>query len=138
MFVCLNEFFVNVINYTSKYFEIPQLPNASSDIVITHMRSIFARHGKSKVVFIDNGPQYCSHGFNKFSKSWTELLKLLKKPSKNAERIIVTLALHITKNRSGTSTYELRLKKKLETLVPLLNVNVNTKTKLKKPTLSQY
>ena len=46
------------------------------------------------------------------------------------------LALCTTKNSSGTSA-ELLMKRKLRTLVPLLNVNANTKTKLKKPTLSQ-
>ena len=50
---------------------------------------------------------------------------------------LAMLALHITKNRSGTSTSELLMKKKLETLVLSLNVNVNTKTKLKKPTVSK-
>ena len=33
-----------VIDHTSKYFEQTQQPNASSDTIITHMRSIFARH----------------------------------------------------------------------------------------------
>ena len=40
--VCLNKLYLIVIDYTSKYFEIAQLPGASSDTVITHMRSIFA------------------------------------------------------------------------------------------------
>ena len=47
------------------------------------------------------------------------------------------LALHTTKNSSGTSASELLMKRKLQTLVPSLNVNANTKTKLKKPTLGQ-
>ena len=45
------------------------------------------------------------------------------------------LALRTTKNTSGT--FELLKKRKLQTLAPSLNVNVNTKTKLKKPTVSQ-
>ena len=70
LFVCLNKLYLIVIDYTSKYFEIAQLPDTSLDTVITHMRSIFARHGIPKVVFRDNGPQYSSHEFKKFSKSW--------------------------------------------------------------------
>ena len=70
LFVCLRKLYLIVIDYTSKYFEVAHLPNASSDTVITHMRSIFARHSISKVVFSDNGPQYNSHKFKKFSKSW--------------------------------------------------------------------
>ena len=56
LFVCLNKLYLIVIDYTSKYFEIAQLPDVSSDTVITHVRSIFARHGIPKVVFSDNGP----------------------------------------------------------------------------------
>ena len=47
------------------------------------------------------------------------------------------LALRTTKSRSGTSASELLLKRKLQTLVPLLRVNANTKTELKKTTISQ-
>ena len=160
LLVCLNKLYLIVIDYTSKYFEIAQLPDASSDTVITHMRSIFARHGIPKVVFSDNGPQYSSHEFKKFSKSWDFIHKTSssKFPQSNGflERAIQTikkplrkcreddndpylsmLALHTTKNSSGTSTSELLMKRKLQTLIPSLNVNANTKTKLKKPTLSQ-
>ena len=47
------------------------------------------------------------------------------------------LALRTTKSSSCKSTLELLMKRKLRTLVPLLHVNVNTKTKLKKATSSQ-
>ena len=160
LFVCLNKLYLIVIDYTSKYFEIAQLPDASSDTVITHMRSIFARHGVPKVVFSDNGLQYSSHEFNKFSKSWDFIHKTSSPefPQSNGfvERAIQTIkktlrkcredgsdpylamvALRTTRNSSGTSTSELLMKRKLQTIVPLLNVNTNTKTKRKKPTLSQ-
>ena len=72
LFVCLNKLYLIVIDYTSKYFELAQLPNlsASSHSVITHMRIIFAQHDIPKVVFSDNGPEYTSHEFEKLSKSW--------------------------------------------------------------------
>ena len=41
LFVSLNNLYLIVIDYTSKYFELARLPNASSDTVITHMKSIF-------------------------------------------------------------------------------------------------
>ena len=47
------------------------------------------------------------------------------------------LALCTRKNSSGTSPSELLTKRKLRTLVPPLNVNENTKTKLKRPTVRQ-
>ena len=160
LFVYLNKLYLIVIDCNSKYFEIAQLPDASSDTVITHMRSIFARHGIPKVVFSDNGPQYSSHEFKIFSKSWDFIHKTSSPefPQSNGfvERAIQTikktlrkcreddsdpylamLALRTTKNSSGTSASELLMKQKLQTLVPSLNVNANNKTKLKKPTLSQ-
>ena len=70
LFECLNKLYFIVIDYPSKYFKLVQLQNASSDIVITHMKSIFAKNGIPKIVFSDNGPQYSSHEFKKFSKSW--------------------------------------------------------------------
>ena len=45
-----------VIDYTTKYFGLAQIPNASTDTVITHIRSIFASNGIPEVVFSDNGP----------------------------------------------------------------------------------
>ena len=124
------------------------------------MRSIFARHDIPKVVFSDNEPQYSSREFKKISKSWDFIHKTSRPefPQSNGfvEKAIQTikktlrkcreddidpylamLALHRTKSSSGTSASELLMKRKLRTLVPLLNVKVNTKTKLKKPTLSQ-
>ena len=47
------------------------------------------------------------------------------------------LALCTRKNSSGTSPSELLTKRKLRTLAPPLNVNENTKTKLKRPTVRQ-
>ena len=99
-----------------------------------------------KVVFSDNGSQYSSHEFKKFSKSWDFIHKTSSPefPQRNGfvERAIQTikktlrkcreddsdpylamLALRTTKNSSGTSASELLMKQKLRTLVPSLNVN---------------
>ena len=104
------------------------------------MRSIFARHGIPKVAFSDNGPQYSSHEFKKFSKSWDFIHKSPRPefPQSNGfvERAIQTikktlrkcreddsdpylamLALPTTKNSSGTSASELLMKRKLQTVV---------------------
>ena len=68
LFACLNKLYLIAIDHTSQYFKLAQLPNSSSDTVITHIRGIFAQHGIPKIVFSDNGPQYSSHKFKKFSK----------------------------------------------------------------------
>ena len=69
LFVCLNILYLIVIDYTTKYFELAQLPNPLSDTVITYITSILARYGIPIVVLRDNRPQYSSDEFNKFSKS---------------------------------------------------------------------
>ena len=69
LFVCLNILYLIVIDYTTKYFELAQLPNPLSDTVIIYITSIIARYGIPIVVLRDNRPQYSSDEFNKFSKS---------------------------------------------------------------------
>jgi transposase InsO family protein len=43
----------------------------SSNAVINHLKSIFARHGILQTFISDNGPQYCGNGFREFAiKLW--------------------------------------------------------------------
>ena len=42
LFECCDKLYLIIIDYTSNYSELAQQPNASSDIVIIHLRSIFA------------------------------------------------------------------------------------------------
>ena len=49
--------YVLVVDYTSKYFEISQIPDIESSTVISHLKSIYARHGIPEIVVSDNGPE---------------------------------------------------------------------------------
>ena len=60
-----------------------------------------------------------------------------KRREDDSDPYLAMLALRTTKSSSCKSALELLMKRKLRTLVPLLHVNVNTKTKLKKATSSQ-
>ena len=62
--------FLIVVDYTSKCFEISLLPNALSETVISHTKSIFAHHGVPETVISDNGPQFISDKYDQFGKSW--------------------------------------------------------------------
>ena len=42
----------------------------SSRKVITHMKSMFARHGIPELVLSDNGPQYASEEFRRFAAEY--------------------------------------------------------------------
>ena len=160
MFVRINISYLIAIDYANKCIKLAQLPNISSDTVIIYMRSIFAQHGINKVVFSDNWPKYSSQKFKTFSKSWDFIQRAFssKFPQSNRFRkraiqnnkkalrkckeddshlYLAILSLRTTINSSGTSPSELLMKRKLRTLVPWRNVNVNTNMKLKKLTVSQ-
>lgn len=67
--------FLLVVNYYSRYIEIGQLFKLTAD-VITHCRSIFARHGIPEVVISDNRPQFAAEKFTEFSKSTSFTMSL--------------------------------------------------------------
>ena len=59
-----------VVDYYSRYIEVARLSTTTSPAVITHLKSIFARHGIPEVFHSDNGPQYSADSFNQFAKEY--------------------------------------------------------------------
>ncbi len=59
-----------MIDYLSNYPEIALLPSTSAAGVVTHMKSIFTRHGIPHVVCSDNGPCYSRKDFQKFAEEY--------------------------------------------------------------------
>ena len=59
-----------VVDYFSNYPEMALLKGTTSSMVITHMKSIFARHGIPEIVISDNGPQFASKEFAEFAAKW--------------------------------------------------------------------
>ena len=59
-----------VIDYFSRYAELAKLSTTTSPSVITHLKSMFARHGCPETLVSDNGPQYASEKFAKFSEQY--------------------------------------------------------------------
>jgi transposase InsO family protein len=59
-----------VVDYYSRYIEIAKLHSTSSNAVINHLKSIFARHGIPQTFISDNGPQYCGNAFREIAKSY--------------------------------------------------------------------
>jgi hypothetical protein len=62
--------YIIIVDYFSGYPEIALLNSTTSTSVITHMKSCFARHGIPDRVISDNGPQFSSVEFSKFSSSY--------------------------------------------------------------------
>jgi transposase InsO family protein len=60
-----------IIDYYSRYPEVFSLSNlTTSKVIIERMKSAFARHGIPQEVRSDNGPQYISNEFKKFSEEY--------------------------------------------------------------------
>ena len=57
-------------DYYSRYIDIVQLPQITSKAVVSALKSVFTRHGVPEVVTSDNGTQFTSQEFRKFTKEW--------------------------------------------------------------------
>ena len=85
-----------VVDYLSRYIEMAFLQSMqTSQEVIRALKAIFARHGVPQIVRSDNGPQFSSGEFIKFSKDWgfESVTSSPKYPQSNgaAERAVQTL-----------------------------------------------
>lgn len=85
-----------VVDYHSRYPELALLDQGtSSQVVIQHLKSIFARHGIPKTVISDNGPQFISFAFIDFARKYgfKHVTTSPRYPQANgeAERMVGTL-----------------------------------------------
>lgn len=64
-----HDYLLSVDKY-SNWPEIAKLDDLSSDNTIMYMKSQFSRYGIPDEVYSDNGPQFSSHSFAKFSKDY--------------------------------------------------------------------
>uniref|UniRef100_A0A3B3XHQ0 Integrase catalytic domain-containing protein n=1 Tax=Poecilia mexicana TaxID=48701 RepID=A0A3B3XHQ0_9TELE len=59
-----------VVDYYSRFFEVAKLTSTTSEGVIEHCKSIFARHGIPERFRSDNGPQFALDSFRRFAQEW--------------------------------------------------------------------
>ncbi len=59
-----------IVDYYSRFIEVAKLSRTTAEEVITHTKSISARHGIPETVVSDNGPQFASEAFRDFSKNY--------------------------------------------------------------------
>ena len=60
--------YVLLMDYYSHYPEMALLKDTTASQVITHIKSVFARHGVPDVVRTDNGPQFSCTAFSDFAE----------------------------------------------------------------------
>ena len=129
-----------VVDYYSRYIEIARLYSTSSNAVINHLKSIFARHGIPQSLISDNGPQYSGNAFREFAKSYEfeHITSSPRYPQSNglAERAVGTvkrmlikskdpylalLAYRTTPLENGYSPSELLMGRRLQSTLPIVN-----------------
>ena len=129
--------FLLIVDYYSRYVEIARLNQLTAEEIITHTKSIFARHGIPEEVFSDNGPQYSSQAYADFAKAY-QFKHVTSSPyfpqsNGEAERAVGTvknllqkssdphlalLAYRTTPLQNGYSPGELLMCRKLRSTVP--------------------
>lgn len=65
-----NRDYLLTVDYYSNFWEVDHLPDTKSSTVIRKLKAHFARQGIPDVVVSDNGPQYSSQEFERFSRLW--------------------------------------------------------------------
>lgn len=70
LFIFDNKDFLVTVDYFSNYWEIDKLNNTLASAVVLKLKSHFARYGCPDQVVSDNGPQFDSEVFRKFTNTW--------------------------------------------------------------------
>ena len=139
LFVWKGNNYLLVVDYLSRYVEIARLVKQTSNEVIHQLKIIFARHGIRRVVISDNGPQYASWEFTKFSKAYdfTHVTSSPRYPQSNGEAeravrsikdllrksndpFLALLAYRSTPLKNGFSPAELLMGRRLRTTLPMV------------------
>ncbi|XP_061132648.1 uncharacterized protein K02A2.6-like [Syngnathus typhle] len=138
--------YLAVVDYFSRFCEVAKLSCTTSDAVITHCKSIFARHGIPEVVRSDNGPQFASEEFRRFARMWgfshvtssphfpqsngeveraiRTVKSLLKKSS---DPYLALMAYRAAPLANGCSPTELLMGRKIRTTVPVIPSQLDPK-----------
>ena len=57
-----------MVDCYSHYIEVAKLTSTTAAGIMSHLKSIFSRHGILAIVMLDNGPQYSAPLFKRFAE----------------------------------------------------------------------
>uniref|UniRef100_A0A3B3HH25 Gypsy retrotransposon integrase-like protein 1 n=1 Tax=Oryzias latipes TaxID=8090 RepID=A0A3B3HH25_ORYLA len=139
-----SQHYLIVVDYHSRYFEVAKLTSTTSEGVIEHFKSVFARHGIPDEVRTDNGPQFSSEHFRNFVRCWNfkHVTSSPHFPQSNgeAERAVRTVKNLLKKSgdpylalmayrsaplANGYSPAELLMGRRIRTTVPMISSQLN-------------
>lgn len=58
------------MDYTTKYFDLSEIPNCTSHTVAEHTKAILSRYGIPKEIISDGGPEFIGKEYKQFCKAW--------------------------------------------------------------------
>ena len=97
LFELNNKHYLVTVDYYSNYWEVDQMEsNTKSKAVVNKLKQQFARHGIPDTLFSDNGPQFASAEFEKFTDEW-ELKHVTSSPGYAQSNGMVESAVKIVK-----------------------------------------
>lgn len=70
LFVFRTDKYLALVDYYSKYFELNQLLDDTSNTVVNVLKQHFARHGIPEMLYTDNGPEFASKIFSVFARNY--------------------------------------------------------------------
>ena len=70
LFTLNSKNYIVIVDYFSQFVEICTLTSTTSGTVINNLKSVFSRQGTPHEMFTDNGPQFSSAEFKRFSADW--------------------------------------------------------------------
>jgi hypothetical protein len=132
-----------VVDYYSRFIEIAKLSSTTSPSIVTHMKSMFSRHGIPETVVSDNGPQYSSTEFSQFATNWgfqhvtssplypqsnglaERAVKTVKHLLDTEDPYIALLAYRSTPLEVGLSPAELLMSRKIRSTIPIIQAQLH-------------
>ena len=70
LFTLDSQNYLITVDYFSDYWELDILPDTSSETIVMHTKTQFARFGIPETVLTDNGPQFRAEAYARFAKEW--------------------------------------------------------------------
>ena len=148
-----------IVDYYSKFIAVENLKNPQSETAINKCKEVFSEFGIPKEVITNNSPEFSSHKFRSFSKTWDILHKTisphyhqlnglversiqtvkrtLNKAKLNSEDLFLAmLSLNSLPDQNGTSPAEKLFGRKLRATLPSLIPSTQS-TAAEKHTITQ-